>query len=187
MIKKKLTFLIGNLIYLRPLIESDIEGNYIKWLNDQEVLKFNSHGRFPMTYYKLLEYVKSSTQSNQILVFAIIDIRTESHIGNISLQSINWVDRNAEIAFLLGEKEFWSQGIMYDAGKLLINHAFNSLNLYRIYCGTSSNNFGMQRLALKLGMNKEGERKGAIYNNGNYYSIFEYGILKNNKDEDNNL
>lgn len=170
-------FLKGETIYLRSLLESDVEDHYIKWLNDQEVVKFNSHGRFPFTREKLLEYVRLVKHSNEMLVLAIIDIKSEKHIGNISLQSINWIDRNAEIAFILGEKDFWSKGIMYEAGKMLLTHAFAVLNLHRLYCGTSSENISMQKLAIKLGMNKEGERIDAIFKNGKYYSIYEYGII----------
>ena len=166
-------FLKGETIYLRSLLESDVEDHYIKWLNDQEVVKFNSHGRFPFTREKLLEYVRLVKHSNEMLVLAIIDIKSEKHIGNISLQSINWIDRNAEIAFILGEKDFWSKGIMYEAGKMLLTHAFAVLNLHRLYCGTSSENISMQKLAIKLGMNKEGERIDAIFKNGKYYSIYE--------------
>ena len=42
-------FLKGTQIYLRPLTVSDAEGNYQKWLNDQEIVYYNFHGRFPMT------------------------------------------------------------------------------------------------------------------------------------------
>jgi ribosomal-protein-alanine N-acetyltransferase len=174
---KDLVFLKGEKIYLRPLLESDVEGNYAKWLNDQEVVSFNSHGRFPYTKEKLLEYVRLVKHSNEILVFAIIDITTDSHIGNISLQSINWIDRNAEIAFILGEKSFWSKGIMFEAGSLMLKHAFTALNLHRVYCGTSSENIGMQKLAEKLGMQKEGVRIDSIFKNGTYFSIYEYGII----------
>jgi ribosomal-protein-alanine N-acetyltransferase len=174
---KDIKFLKGETIYLRSLLESDVEDHYIKWLNDQEVVKFNSHGRFPFTREKLLEYVRLVKHSNEMLVLAIIDIKSEKHIGNISLQSINWIDRNAEIAFILGEKDFWSKGIMYEAGTILLKHAFAALNLHRLYCGTSSENISMQKLAIKLGMNKEGERIDAIFKNGKYYSIYEYGII----------
>jgi len=177
MYTKDLLFLKGDTIYLRSLLESDVEGNYIKWLNDQEVVQFNSHGRFPFTKEKLLEYVRSVKHSNEILVFAIIDLKTDNHIGNISLQSINWIDRNAEIAFILGEKDFWSKGIMYEAGTILLTHAFTVLNLHRVYCGTSSENIGMQKLAIKLNMKLEGIRKESIYKNGSYFDIIEYGIL----------
>ena len=172
-------FLEGDNIYLRPLELKDVEGNYIKWLNDEDVVKYNSHGRFPLNSQRLKGYVTMTKDSNNCVVLAIIHKKEEVHIGNISLQSINWVDSNAEISFVLGEKSFWAKGIMFEAGKLLINHAFNKLNLHRIYCGTSSQNIGMQKLALKLGMLKEGERKESIYKNGKFYSIFEYGIINN--------
>lgn len=170
-------FLDGKNIYLRPLELNDVEGNYLKWLNDENVVSHNSHGKFPLNMQRLRGYVNMSKDSNEIIVLAVIFKKDESHIGNISLQSINWVNRNAEISFLLGEKSFWGKGIMLEAGNLLINHAFKNLNLHRVYCGTSSQNKGMQKLALKLGMTKEGEKKESIYNNGKYHSVFDYGIL----------
>lgn len=170
-------FIEGHSIYLRILNESDISGAYANWLNDTEITKYNSHGRFPMTVEKLTDFVKSAYASNHALVLAVCDKATGKHIGNISLQAINWVDRNAEIAFLLGEKTFWGKGVMYEAGLLLIKHGFNALNLHRIHCGTSSANEGMQKLAEKLGMKKEGIRKEAIFKDGKYHDIIEYGIL----------
>jgi [ribosomal protein S5]-alanine N-acetyltransferase len=170
-------FLRGNSINLRPLNEEDINGNYAIWLNDPEVTEFNSHGRFPMTIEKLKEFVRTIKNSNSALVLAITDKESNKHIGNISLQGINWVDRNAEIAFLLGEKNFWGKGVMNEAGQLLIRHGFKALNLHRIHCGTSALNQGMQKLAVKLGMQQEGIRKEAIYKNGKYIDIIEYGII----------
>ncbi len=170
-------FLKGETIYLRALNTKDIEGNYRFWLNDPEVIQYNSHGRFPMTPEKLLDYVKSALQSNTALVLAVIDNATVKHVGNISLQAIDWIDRGAEIAFLLGEKTFWGKGIMLEAGNLIIRHGFQTLNLHRIHCGTSSENTGMQKLAEKLRMQKEGVRKEAIFNNGIYKDIIEYGLL----------
>ncbi len=170
-------FLGGQLIDLRPLKLSDVEGNYKFWLNDQDIVQYNSHGRFPQTIEKLTNYVNAVQSSNSDLVLAVIDKSNNKHIGNISLQSINWIDRNAEIAFLLGEKEYMGKGIMFEAGQLLITHGFKSLNLHRIFCGTSSDNHGMQKLALKLGMNQEGVRNEAIFNKGQYFDIIEYGII----------
>jgi ribosomal-protein-alanine N-acetyltransferase len=174
---EKSVFIKGENIFLRCLDSSDITGNYATWLNDPKVTEFNSHGRFPMTSEKLESYVKHIQVSNKAFVLAIIDSESQSHIGNISLQNINWIDRNAEIAFLLGESSFWGKGIMFEAGRLLIEHGFKMLNLHRIYCGTSSNNIGMQRLAEKLGMNQEGVRKDALFKNGVFVDIIEYGIV----------
>jgi RimJ/RimL family protein N-acetyltransferase len=35
----------------------------------------------------------------------------------------------------------------------------------------------MQKLAEKLGMEKEGTRKEAIFNNGGYRDVIEFGLL----------
>jgi len=170
-------FFESNRLWLRALIEEDAQGNYGSWLNDREVTSFNTHGRFPVTEDSLKEYIKSSNSSGTIMVFAILYKETNEHIGNISLQNIDWIDSNAEIAFLLGEKKYWGKGIMLEAGELLIKHAFNFLNLHRVYCGTSSLNIGMQKLAVKLGMSQEGVRKDAIFKNGEYLDIIEFGIV----------
>lgn len=178
MIEKKSFFLENKRIYLRPLDLNDLNGNYKFWLNDPQITEFNSHGRYPLTLAILKEYIESSVNSKSTIVLAIIDKESDFHVGNISLQKINWVDRNAEIAFLLGEKEFWGKGIMMDAGRLLINHAFSTLNLHRLYCGTSASNLGMQKLAMKLGFTKEGTRREAIFNEDEFWDIIDYGLLK---------
>jgi ribosomal-protein-alanine N-acetyltransferase len=170
-------FLHCSTIGLRNLLISDLEGDYPCWLNDQEIVKFNSHGRFPVSKNEIHNYIENSTKNQNQLILAVVYIKSNKHIGNISLQNINWIDRSAEIAFLLGDKSFQGKGIMYEAGKLLIEHAFKSLNLHRVYCGTSSQNIAMQKLALKLGMLPEGVRKQAIFNNGYYYDILQYGLL----------
>jgi ribosomal-protein-alanine N-acetyltransferase len=173
-------FLDGTHVYLRALTEQDVQGNYSTWLNDPEITRYNSHGRFPMTVDKLLNYVTASKLSDSDLVLAVVNKLNSAHIGNISLQNINWIDRNAELAFLLGDKSYWGKGVMFEAGSLLINHGFKLLNLHRIYCGTSAENLGMQKLAIKLGMEKEGVRKQAIFKNGKYIDILEYGMVTPN-------
>lgn len=173
---KKTYFLSTEKYGLRPISLIDIDGPYQDWLNDPEITAYNAHGRFPKTKEDLTSYITSANTNTQ-LVFAIDDKELGLHIGNISLQSINWIDRNAEIAFLLGDKNYWNKGVMFDAGKCLINHAFNCLNLHRVHCGTSSDNLGMQKLAVKLGMKEEGRRSEALYKKGKFFDIIEYGII----------
>lgn len=177
-------FLEGKRIYLRALEEKDIFGNYFQWLNDQEVTLFNSHGRFPNNEKKIRDYFLFTQTANNALILAIIWKENDLHIGNISLQNINWIDRNAEFAILLGDKNFWGMNIGQEAGSLIIRHGFNALNLHRIYCGTSSDNIGMQKLAHKLQMKQEGIRKEAMFKNGKYVDIIEYGLLKKNYNDE---
>ena len=171
-------FISDDFLMLRALIKSDIDGGYQDWFNNSEVVKHNSHGRFPMTIENLEKYVSSAETNPSLIVLAVVLLQQKNHVGNISLQNINWIDRSAEIAFILGEPNFQGKGIMFRAGSLLIQHAFNQLNLRRIYCGTLDTNVAMKKLALKLGMQKEGRRCEAVYKNGNYVDVVEYGMIK---------
>lgn len=170
-------FLETNNIGLRALECKDIEGNYSKWLNDAEVCKFNSHHCFPVTKDELRAYVNDICANRCNIVLAIDEKHDNKHIGNISLQKVDLINRNAEIAFLVGEKEYWGRGYATEAATLLINHGFSQLGLIKIYFGTSSENIGMQRIGEKLGFCKEGIRRNALYKNGRLNDIFDYGIL----------
>ncbi len=169
-------FLIGERVYLRGLELSDLNGNYIAWLNDAQVCQFNSHHVFPYSKEAGESYIKHTQSSKQDLILAIVVKHTDQHIGNIALQCIHPIYRNAEYAILLGEKEYWGQGYSKEASVLLIQHGFLALNLHRIYCGTSADNVAMQKLAIFMGMKEEGRRREAMYKNGKYVDVVEYGM-----------
>ncbi len=171
-------FIVGDNVYLRNLAEQDLNESYHSWLNDQEVNTGNSHAIFPTSFESMKAYYNSIIGSTDKIILAIIAKDKDVHIGNISLQNINWIYRSAEFAILLGDKSYWGKGVGYEAVRLIINHGFKQLNLNRIYCGTFDNNIGMQKIAEKLGMQQEGSRRDAVYKNGTYYSILEYGILR---------
>lgn len=172
------TFLTGKNIYLRPLTLKDAKGNYPNWLNDPEVCRFNSHAVFPYTKEKAVRYIRSAQSSREALVLAIVLRKNGAHIGNIALQNIDYVNRSAEFAILLGEKKYWGKGYSKEAAGLLVRHAFDQLNLNRVYCGTSATNTAMRRLALFLGMKQEGLRRKAQFKNGAYLDEAEFGVLR---------
>ena len=163
---------------MRPLSLKDIEGNYIEWLNDAEVCKYNSHGVFPYNKKRAEEYIKSVSLAKDMLVLAIVTKDENKHIGNISLQHIDLLNNSAEYAVLLGDKDYWGRGIAKEASVLILNHGFMELNLHRIYCGTAAENIAMQKLAEYMGMTLEGRRRDAQLKSGKYNDIVEYGVLK---------
>ncbi len=172
-------FLKGKKVHLRGLSHSDLSGNYVNWLNDSEVCEYNNHHRFAYSKVQAEEFI-NSTNNKLELVLAICDNKTEAHIGNISLQKIDWISRNAEFAILLGEKDYWGKGVATEAAQMIISHGFSELNLARIYCGTSVENTGMQKLANALNMSHEGAREKALFKHGAYIDILEYGLINPN-------
>jgi RimJ/RimL family protein N-acetyltransferase len=170
-------FLVGTVVYLRALEKEDLTGSYFQWFNDQEVCRFNSHGRAPNNMNKMESYLQRAYNDPSLAVFAIAYRENDAHVGNICLQGINLVDRSAEYAIVLGEKDYWGKGVAKEASDLILQHGFMTLNLHRIYCGTSEENTGMQKLAGYMGMKDEGRRRQALFKNGRYVDVMEYGLL----------
>jgi RimJ/RimL family protein N-acetyltransferase len=170
-------FLKSDLIYLKPLTQKEVNTSYVSWLNDANICKYNSHHRFPNSINKTIQYVEDINSSSMHIVLAIYDNQSNTHIGNISLQNINYIDSNAELAILIGNSQSHNKGFGCEACELIINHGFNTLNLHRIYCGTSIQNISMQKLAQKLNMKEEGFSKDALFKDGQYFDIINYYIL----------
>ncbi len=176
-------------LYVKSFTKEDMEGNYKNWWTDADVTKHNSHGLFPYTKAQMEAFL-ARLESSDDIVWAVIAKKgkpilmkyefnpNQIHIGNITLQNINWIYRSAEFAVVIGEKEYWSKGYTTEAAQLLISHGFGRLNLHRIWTGTAATNIGMQHVAIKLGMTHEGTFRQAMFLNGGYVDIIEYGILK---------
>ena len=162
--------------FVRPLQESDLAGPYMSWFEDQDVCRYNAHGKF----FKTAAYFRSfyeSLDSEAQVVWAICH-DTDGHIGNISLLGISSINRNAEFAILLGDKRHWGKGVAKMAGHKLVQHGFDKLNLERVYCGTAASNEAMKKLALSLGMVQEGCRRSHLYLDGGWVDVIEYGLLR---------
>ncbi|MCC8991207.1 MAG: GNAT family N-acetyltransferase, partial [Streptococcus sp.] len=164
--------------YVRSLRESDLQGAYPSWFEDQEVCRFNSHGKFFKNADYFRQYVASLNQEDRI-VWAICHI-TGGHIGNISLQAISLINRNAEFAIIIGDKQHIGKGISKLAGLKIVQHGFYKINLERIYCGTADTNNAMKALALSLGMVEEGRRRKHLFLDGEWVDLVEYGLLREN-------
>lgn len=162
--------------FVRVLDENDLEGNYPDWFSDQEVCRYNSHGKFVKTKEYYRTYLSSLNDETHI-VWAICHTQ-DGHVGNISLQEISFINRTAELAIMLGDRRHWGKSLGLLAGRALLSHGFNKLNLVRVYCGTSANNYGMIKLALALGMIQEGIRREHLYLDGHRHDMLEYGVLK---------
>src|SRR3989338_10588993 len=175
---KKQSFIKGATVELRLFGREHVTQEYISWFNDPEVTEYNRHGSTKYTLERALEYLEEMQHSSGSIVFAIIAKDANRHVGNISLQNINPKNQSAEYAIIIGDKEYWGKGIAKEASVLILKHGFKELNLHRIYCGTPVKNIPMQKLAASLGFVQEGIRKDAMFKNGEFVDVIEYGLLK---------
>ena len=98
--------------------------------------------------------------------------------GTIGLLSIDKKNSKAEYYIAMGEVSLKGKGISTQATKLILEYAFLSLKLNRVYLFTEIENIAAQRLFEKVGFIKEGCLREEILSHGKYVNRFAYGILR---------
>ena len=172
-------------IYLTPLhqifdsnFNLEVESNYKRWFDDIFITKYNSHGLFPFNPINGIEDYLSDPSR---IVWAIIHKIPDNqfiHIGNVSLDAINLLNRSADITCVIGEDNYWHDGIMTWACQKIISHGFMKLGLNRIYSGTAATNIGMQKVFDKLKFSLEGVFSEGTFLNGEFVDVWAYGLTK---------
>lgn len=101
-------------------------------------------------------------------------------IGTTSLLHIDWRNRTAEYGrLMIGAEEYRGKGggFAFEAEVLLMRHAFNSLNLNRIWGHVLDFNDRVMKLHNKVGFVQEGLLRQHIFKSGKYYDIITIGLL----------
>ena len=160
---------------IRPFIEADMNSfKYREAFYKPDVIEHNSHGLFPYTAEKKKAFLADMEEGRRI-VWAIITDKG-CVIGNVALQSINYINRTAELAIVTWNKDKREKGHATNATRLVLGHAFNKLGLNRVWTGTSSTNKAMQRVAEKSGFNHEGTFVEGMWLDGRFVDIEAYGV-----------
>jgi len=171
-------FLAGSQVYLRPLEKTDLGEHYLAWLNDPEVTRYLETGVFPTTRQDLEKFFESVTGSRTQVILAIMDKKSNRHIGNVKLGPIDWLHRRAVFGILIGEKKFWGRGIGQEVTRLAVEYAFLRLNLNRVSLGVSVEHKSGVRCYEKIGFRVEGCFRQDLFRNGEYHDRLWMGLLR---------
>ncbi len=144
------TELKGPRLLLKIFDEEQLSLRYVEWFNDPVVCRFNRHGS-GYSLEKAKDYLRQIKNSPDTLVFSIWTQEGNQHIGNISLNGIEWQKRSGEISILIGEKKIWGKGFAGEAVRLLRDFAFNRLELESVWMGFTVTHPAMRRIAQTLG------------------------------------
>lgn len=172
----KLVFLKGKKTILRPLRKATDLELCLRWINDPEVNQYLLI-HFPLTEKKEEEWFdKVANNPNEIVLG--IETLDGKLIGTMGLHNINVKDRTAVSGTLIGEKEYWSKGFGTDAKMILLDYAFNTLNLRKINSSVYAFNKRSLKYNLKCGYKIEGVRKKQIFRNGKYHDEILIAVFK---------
>jgi RimJ/RimL family protein N-acetyltransferase len=171
----KIIFLKGERINLRLINENDIE-QFATWINDHDVSQFLSN-TLPIDMKKEKDWIDGLYDSNTKIPFAI-ETKDSELIGNMSLDSIDYINRTAVTGAMIGNKKFWGKGYGSEAKMLLLDYAFNTLNLRKIISEVIGFNDRSVKYSLKCGYVIEGRQKKHYYKNGEYHDKVLLAVFK---------
>ena len=170
-------FLRGKRVYLRPPTKKDIPYCF-RWLNDPEVNQYL--GMFlPASELDEEAWLeKLHKTKNEQVVFIIVDAKTRKPIGIMGIHDIAWKDRRATTGAVIGEKSYWGKGYGTEAKMLVLNFAFNTLNLRKITSRVYGFNGRSKRYSEKCGYKVEATLKQEIFKNGQYHDLIMMAVFR---------
>ena len=172
-------FLIGDKIYLRALERADLEGKYFQWLNDYEVTKRLSSGTFPNSKESMENYFNRMQTSGKDVLFAIVEKKSDRHIGNLRIADIDWIKRIvASIGIMIGEKDCWGKSYGTEALRLAVDYCFDRLNMHKIIQTAAISSEASIRFLKTLGFVLEGTFRKEAFIDGEYEDAVRYGLLR---------
>lgn len=167
----------GKRIYLRGIRPQDAEGDYCRWMNDNEVTRYLESRFTPHSVQSIASFITQVNESSDSVLFAIVVRDGNTHIGNIKIGSINWIHHYADVGLLIGSKAHWGKGFATEALNLVVEYAFRELNLHRLEAGCYSNNIGSIKAFKKAGFIEEGIMEERYLCEGEYVDRACLGLV----------
>lgn len=173
---EKIIFLEGENIYLRSPELSDIPV-MTRWINDCEVTRYLT-ARFPINTLNEEEYVRGQGKDRENMSLLIVLKEGDKPIGSLGLHQIHSINRNAELGILIGEKKCWGNGYGPEAINLVVEYAFDFLNLHKVSLHVYQSNERAQKAYEKCGFKKNAILPEEVFINGKYEDVYVMSILR---------
>lgn len=125
---------------------------------------------------QFLELVNANFVNNEGLQWTICLSGDPRLIGTITIWKIDKVNHRAEIGYLL-DPEYQGQGIMTEALKALIRHAFETLRLHSLEANVNPENEASINLLERNGFVREAYFRENFYFDGKFEDSAIYSLL----------
>lgn len=167
----------GSKFILRKLKPIEDKASIFKNINNKDILNKITL-EYPYTEENYQSFInhfeKEQNEMNPSSFSFIIDVAGEA-VGAISINAGKNLEsqHKAEIGYWLG-KEYWSQGIVTEAVKLLCDFAFKNLNKIKLTIGFLEDNIASKRVAEKNGFTYEYTKRKESFKDGKYKDLIYF-------------
>jgi RimJ/RimL family protein N-acetyltransferase len=169
-------FRVGARIYLRPLESADAEV-MVTWVNDPDVTRTLYQHR-PTSIQSEREFIDRVSRSDHDVVLGIMTRADDRFIGVTGLHAIDFKNRKAVFGISIGEKGEWDRGYGSEATALMVEYAFDTLNLNRVTLQVYGHNRRGIKVYERAGFQREGVLRQDNFVEGQYHDTLTMGILR---------
>lgn len=135
-------------VSLRPLETKDAPF-MLEWMTDPDIVRFFRFDASSVTLDSCRAYIESVAGQKNCLHFAIAD-ENDEYLGTISLKDIDAENGCAEYA-VSTRKKAHGTGAALQATKLILQYAFETLGLERVYLNVLADNLRANAFYRKAG------------------------------------
>ena len=146
----------------------------VSWRNDNEVNQFLRPGMRTQEQVQTWYDETFSTASNRL--FAIY--HDHDLIGYASIEDIDVINQSCEFGIVIGNQQYWRQGIGKTVIKNMLEMAFTQLAMHRVMARIHDGNTASINCFTRSGFQFEGRHREAKYVNGKYVDLLFYAILE---------
>lgn len=174
--------LTGNAIYLRALEPEDLE--FIYRLENNENLWSVSNTQTPYSRFLIRQYLENAHQDiyeAKQLRLAICTLGSFEAIGLIDLFNFDPVNNRAGVGIVVEEEAQRHKGYGKEALQLVVNYAFNTLQLHQLYANIDPANVASTGLFTNFGFTLIGLKTDWIKRENVYADEALYQLVHNIK------
>jgi RimJ/RimL family protein N-acetyltransferase len=165
----------GKLVRLAAPLPEDGE-HFANWSQDDEYLRLLDDD--PIRPLAPAHFAHFANPGSSDHYFHLRTLADDTLIGFVVLFNIKWSNQSAELAIGIGVPEYRNKGYGSDGLRLILNYAFNELNLYRVELTVIEYNTGAIRAYERVGFVREGVRRQAIQRKGARFDLICYSVLR---------
>ena len=166
-------------LILRRFRDSDL-APFVAYRNDPEVARYQSWDSFDEQEARAFIREMASSQPGvpgEWFQFAVESKETGGLVGDCALQVDGQEPYRAELGFTLA-REHQGKGLASEAVSRLLDYAFASLELHRIFAIADCRNKPSWTLLERVGLRREGHFLESVWFKGEWSDEYMYAVLK---------
>jgi ribosomal-protein-alanine N-acetyltransferase len=155
---------------------------WMQWRSDPVAVMHNPYEPLPLeALQETLRQAGHNLANESLTLYRWIVCAQDDLVGMVSLHSVSWVHRHAEIGYQIAA-EHHGKGVGKAAVKLLVEKAFAESSMQRLTAFISTENEASLKLAQRLGFVHEGTLRKYFLIQNRWVDEAVYALLKSDWD-----